>query len=175
MEFNSEIFQKLPLIKQWILSTLEQHKTESRFVSEFKFQRLPSYYSATTLNSTKVVLIDKIPMPPLKQLGLAQLGDFESGNYAGITYMDTYFLLRNQIYNESIHFHELVHIIQWQHLGFDKFLTVYGTTLLQLGYRNNPLEVMAYKHQNIFEENAIPYNVENNIKTELDKMTSVFK
>jgi predicted permease len=64
-------------------------------------------YFQETLASAKVVVVEKIPIPPLSQMGLNQLGDFEKGNYLGVTYLDTYFLVPQVAHNESTHFHEL--------------------------------------------------------------------
>lgn len=170
MILDQSLLDKLPLIKQWITSTLEKYSSESKSILEFQFHRLPLFYSETVLSSAKVVAVDKIPVPPLTVLGLTQFKNFEDGNYAGITFKDTYFLVRNQISNESLHFHELVHIIQWKHLGIDKFLMVYGISLLQNGYSNSPLEHMAYRQQKLFEQKIKPYDVEKSIKNEIDNI-----
>jgi hypothetical protein len=170
MILDRSLLDKLPLIKQWITSTLGQYNSESKSILEFHFHRLPLYYSEAVLSSAKVVAVDRVLVPPLSMLGLTQFKNFENGNYTGITFIDTYFLIRNQISNESLHFHELVHIIQWKHLGIDKFLMVYGMGLLQNGYSNSPLELMAYRHQKLFEQKIKPYDVEKSIKDEIDNI-----
>jgi len=38
-------------------------------------------------------------------------------NAMGITYLDTFFSREEGRGNESLHFHELVHVLQWQLLG----------------------------------------------------------
>jgi hypothetical protein len=170
MILDQSLLDKLPLIKNWITSTLEKYSSESKPLSEFKFNRLPLYYSETVLSSAKVVPVNRVPIPPLTALGLTQFKNFEDGNYVGITFKDTYFLVRNQIFNESLHFHELVHMIQWKYLGIDKFLIIYGIGLLQNGYSSSPLELIAYKHQKLFEQKIKPYDVEKNIKDEIDNI-----
>ena len=159
------LLSKLPIIRQWIDGTLKAHA--SRPLSDFGFQELPKYFSKETLASAKVVAVSKIPVPPLSQLGLSQLGDFERGNYAGITYLDTYFLVPQEIRNEALHFHELCHVVQWKCLGVDKFLMAYASGLLQNGYRNSPLEAMAYEYQMMFEGKAAPFNIEQQISDKL--------
>ena len=49
------------------------------------------------------------------------------------------------------HFHELVHVVQWEHLGPEKFLLAYGAGLVRFGYERSPLEQMAYVFQANFE------------------------
>ena len=62
--------------------------------------------------------------------------------------------------DESLHFHELVHVIQWRLLGPEKFLAFYADGLERFGYRNSPLEVMAYNLQDRFDREAQPFSVE---------------
>ena len=45
---------------------------------------------------------------------------------------------------EAIHFHELIHVIQWRLLGPEDFLKSYANGLDEFGYENSPLEKMAY-------------------------------
>ena len=69
----------------------------------------------------------------------------------GITYLDTYFLLPGGADDESLHFHELVHVIQWRVLGPENFLLLYAADLAERGYSDSPLEAMAYGHQQRFD------------------------
>ena len=164
------LLQKLPLVKQWINMILTTHAAYARPILDYGFQEIPKYFSQETLASAKVVVVEKVPMPPLSQIGLSQLGDFEKGDYLGVTYLDTYFLLAQEARNESTHFHELCHIVQWKYLGLDKFLVAYAVGLLQHGYRNSPLEVMAYEYQQLFEKKISPFNIEKQI---IDKLTVI--
>lgn len=175
MRLTPLILEKIPLIKQWITTTLEKHKLYARPVANLNFSNLPLYYSERILNSAKIVTVDKIPIPPLSEMGLGELENlknFENGNYAGVTYIDTYFLLRDCMTNELLHFHELIHIIQWEHLGIDKFLLTYGVGILQHGYINSPLEVMARKYEKLFNQKTSSYDIENSVRKELDKIVS---
>jgi hypothetical protein len=75
-------------------------------------------------------------------------------------YQDTYFLHRSAITDESLHFHELVHVVQWQVLGPKDFLLMYAAGLAGHGYRRCPLEAMAFDHQRNFDADDEPYAVE---------------
>ena len=119
------------------------------------------------LARAKVVLVDRVPTPPLSSIGLSRFADFENMDASGITYLDTYFIRRHEAGRESLHFHELVHVIQWQVLGAEKFLTLYAEGLDKHGYRNSPLEVMAYDHEARFNRNAEPYDVEAAVRQKL--------
>jgi hypothetical protein len=125
---------KLPLISGWIDKILADHAAQARPVAALGFTRLPQFYSAALLARAKVISVAKVPTPPLTQMGLPEFADFENMIPGGITYKDTYFVHDSQITNESLHFHELVHIVQWEHLGVDRFLLTYAAGLAAHGY-----------------------------------------
>ena len=151
----------LPTILNWIQQTLDAHAGERRAVSSFKFSRLPSYFSEGLLNTASVVPIDRLPVPPLSALGLWEFADFENQPLSGITYRHSYFLQRSAAAtDESLHFHELVHVVQWQLLGPKAFLLLYAAGLAGHGYRRCALEAMAFDHQGRFAAGDPPYPVE---------------
>jgi hypothetical protein len=116
---------------------------------------LPLYFSANTLTSAKVVLVNQLPIPPLSSWGLTRFADFERGTFNGITYLNTFFLKRDEQKNEATHFHELIHVIQWRILGPQNFLRLYADGLERFGYRDSPLEVMAYDAEAAFTANDV--------------------
>lgn len=65
-------------------------------------------------------------------------------NIEGLTLDDTCYLTPPAANNLRIHFHELVHVAQWQHLGLDKFIARYLEELTIYGYDGMPLEKMAH-------------------------------
>ena len=149
-----------PLIAGWIQKTLTEHASAARPVASLGFHRLPHYYDAKILAATKVVFVSRAPVPPLSAMGLDRFSDFEQMDAAGITYLDTYFVRADQSHEESLHFHELVHAIQWRSLGPKRFLALYADGLERFGYRNSPLEAMAYSLQARFEREPQPFSVE---------------
>ena len=86
--------------------------------------------------------------------GLTQFFEFERGDFTGVTYLNVFFLKRDQSRNEAIHFHELIHVMQWQILGPERFLYLYANGLERFGYRASPLEVMAYGAEAAFVNSA---------------------
>lgn len=166
-----EQFQRVfPFVSDWISQTLVTHDAKAKSVVSFNFPRLPRYYSTDFLSRAKVVFVDKCPVPPLSAIGLSQFADFENMNASGITYLDTYFVLWHEAERESLHFHELVHVVQWQVLGTEKFLALYTQGLDEHGYRNSPLEVMAFDHEARFNANAPPYSVEVAVRQQLQHL-----
>jgi hypothetical protein len=146
-----ESFEALyPYVAEWIGSTLTAHAEKARTVASCGFPRLPHFFDDTTLASAKVVVVDRLPIPPLSLMGLPQFAEFERANFSGVTYLDTYFLKSTVARNETIHFHELIHIIQWRLLGAKDFLRVYADGLERFGYMMTPLERMAYDTEAAF-------------------------
>lgn len=150
---------KYPLILSWIQGTLARHMRQAHPVSSLSFKRLRHYFNPEFLASSKVVYVAAVPTPPLSALGFNQFSDFEKMNAMGITYLDTFFSREEGRGNESLHFHELVHVLQWQLLGPKAFIAAYADGLERNGYRRSPLEVMAYTLESIFKNSANPFDV----------------
>jgi len=141
----------LPTVREWIERTLEENKNHAVPVIDLAFPRLEKVFPLDLLSKAKVVVVTgKLPFPPLSRMGLPELSQMENMPMAGITYKDTFFI--NQAdRRESLHFHELIHVVQWERLGVDNFLLAYGVGLMQFGYQNSPLEQMAYSLQEAFD------------------------
>jgi hypothetical protein len=80
-----------PHVIDWIQQTLGAHAKVAKTVASLGFPRLSRYFSAELLTSTKVVVIDRVPLPPLSSIGLSRFAEFERGDYDGVTYLDTFF------------------------------------------------------------------------------------
>jgi hypothetical protein len=140
-----------PKLMGWIHRTLAAHEKVARPVTSMSFKRLPLYFSPKQIAAARFVVVDHLPIPPLSSIGLSRFKDFERGEYDGITYLYTYFLKRTGADNESLHFHEMIHVVQWQVLGPEFFLAMYAGGLEKFGYRSSPLEEMAYDAQASFD------------------------
>ena len=139
-------------------------------MASHRFPRLKDYFPSVFLETAYVVIVPRIPLPPLREMGLPEFGEFEKGDYAGITYRNTYFVRENGIYDESVHFHELVHTVQWLYLGGDGFLTAYAAGLLEHGCEKNPLEIMARDLQDYFDQHGKLTDMRTLIHRELGKI-----
>jgi hypothetical protein len=109
---------------------------------------------------SEIEVVDRVPMPPLSSIGLSRFKEFERGDYDGITYLDTYFLKKSAADDETLHFHEMIHIVQWRLLGGEFFLAMYAGGLETFGYRNSPLEKMAYDAQELFARSGPIFDAE---------------
>jgi len=165
------LLPRILMIRSWIDRTLAAFEKEARPVAAIietcGFRRLPDYFDAAFLSRVRCVAVERVPVPPLASMGLRLFAGVESKHYAGITYGDTYFVDRRYDRSESLHFHEMIHAVQWDCLGFDRFLLAYARGLLRYGYARSPLEVMAYDHQRRFETDPYPYPAEALVREEL--------
>ena len=159
-----------PLVFGWIKQTLEAHSNEARIIGSLGFPRLSRYFSESLLSSTRVVVVERVPMPPLSSMGLNRFAEFENGDYNGVTYLDTFFVRRNPASAERLYFHELIHVVQWRLLGPEKFLALYADGLEKFGYRQSPLEVMAYDAEESFVQSDQSFDAENLVAERLRRM-----
>ena len=170
---NPRYVALLPAMLQWIDRTLASCDRVRRSVRSFNFQRLPHYFSETILTDTGVVVVDRVPTPPLSALGLIEFKSFEEQDLVGITFKDTYFLQTDCAYSESLHFHELVHVMQWKALGPEQFLLLYADGLARYGYDGSPLESMAFRRQAQFDSGRGAYNVDVEVTQETLTLASL--
>jgi len=161
-----------PKVMDWIQKTLLAQQRLARPVTAKNFQRLPLYFSRAQIEAAKFVVVDRIPIPPLSLMGLSRFAEFERGEYGGITYLNTYFLKSAEADDESLHFHEMVHVVQWHVLGAERFLALYANGLEAAGYRNSPLEKMAYDAQELFDHSAAIFDAERLVAEKLERLSS---
>lgn len=166
-----EQFQAVyPHLIGWIAKTLRSHTQWTHTVASAGFKRLPLYFSRKLLAQAKFVPVPKVPVPPLTAMGVPQFADFERMDPDGITYLDTFFVRQDHASSERLHFHELIHVVQWLTLGPERFLAAYADGLERFGYRNSPLEVIAYNAETTFALTAVPFDAEKLVKKQLAGM-----
>jgi hypothetical protein len=170
-----EEFNRLyPSLLNWISQTLAAHQSAARSVASAGFRRLPDFFSNNLLATAKVVAIDILPIPPLAEMGLSQFAPFFGPDIVGITYLDTFFVREGHQRNEELHFHELVHVVQWRRLGPELFLKVYAQGLKETGYRDSFLEKMAFDLQARFQSSPEPFAAEQQVDEMLKKAGLTF-
>jgi hypothetical protein len=149
-----------PKVQAWIQKTLAAYEKDAQPVTSMHFARLPLYFDYDLLEAAKFIPIDQVPMPPLSAMGLSRFEAFEQGNFHGVTYLDRYFIKRTVVTEEALHFHELIHVIQWRLLGPEGFLKAYANGLEEFGYENSPLEKMAYDAEAAFRRSSPIFDAE---------------
>jgi len=162
----------LPQAEAWIDEYLATTASSARQVSTLGFARLSQYFPKELLERSKVVSVDHVPYPPVDRFGLPEFAPIQQMTFDGITFKDTFFIQRGRESDELLHFHELVHVVQWARLGAGRFLLAYGLGLLQFGYENSPLESMAYGLQRRCETGTLPGNLVDLIEQATDDVWS---
>jgi len=159
----------LPRVRQWIEHTLERSEPQAVPVSSLGLPRLARHYPLGLLRTTKAVHVPSTPIPPLGRLGLDELVEMERRSFAAITFRDRVFVVPSEA-SESLYFHELVHVVQWARLGVERFLWVYGLGLLEHGYRQSPLERMAYRLERGYQRGEVPRDLMAEIEEQTDAL-----
>jgi hypothetical protein len=147
----------LPQIRAWIYKYLDSQAAAAR-----KLDNMPplgSVFPPEVLERARMVLVDRTPFPPVSQFGLPEFAQHERRQFDGITFKNTFFVASGR-QTLRLQFHELVHTVQWAKLGVDRFLLAYGFGLLQYGYEQSPLEVMAYGLEQEFAAGRSPKPIE---------------
>jgi len=146
----------MPHILSWMEALHHTHAGGARPVSQVASARLLAFWPKELLEASRVVIVRRIPFPPVSELGLPEFESMAAMPMAGITFGDMYFLTEAHE-SESVHAHELVHVVQWGELGFQGFLFTYALGIAQNGYIQSPFESAAYEVQKEFDsDRAIP-------------------
>jgi hypothetical protein len=83
---------------------------------------------------------------------------------------DTFFVKRRSGAEERLHFHELIHVVQWRSLGPETFLAAYAAGLEIFGYRDSPLESIAYNAEALFSQSDDLFDAEKLVTDHLSRM-----
>jgi hypothetical protein len=143
----------LARLEQWIDQTNFDYR-QNRICCEHLHDEFNGFYPLSFLQETFYVVVDVIPKPDFPELRAIGLGDFIDMPVDGITYKNTYFVLPQFAQNLRLHFHELVHVAQWSHLGAETFITNYINEIQTYGYDYAPLETMAKNADTHFTNNG---------------------
>jgi hypothetical protein len=146
----------LPAVEDWMNDLHERSKPRAVVASQVGAARLAEYYPATLLSGSYAVPVDVCPFPPVAAVGLPEFEPVARMAMAGITFGHMYFVAQGH-WQDSLHFHELVHVVQWGTLGVRPFLRSYALGILRAGYDESPFEMAAYGLQAQFDAGtAIP-------------------
>ncbi|MBE7216521.1 hypothetical protein MK852_20590 [Shewanella benthica] len=145
-------------IEQWIDKTNLDYESQRASCTCFA-DDFDGFYPASFLENAYFVVVDNIPKPDFPGLREIGLGDFIDMKVDGITYKNTYYILPHVAKNPRLHFHELVHVAQWEILGAVNFIQRYIEEIQNYGYADAPLEKMAYGLDAHFTNNGEKINV----------------
>ncbi|GAA0403981.1 hypothetical protein GCM10009133_10790 [Cocleimonas flava] len=156
----------ITFIENWIDETLNNYSSQKQSCSQFS-EEFKGFYPLEFLQKCNFVVVNKIPKPDHPSLIDAGLGSFIDEPSDGITYKNTYFIKSGYEQTPSLHFHELVHVLQWNILGVSGFINRYIYELKKYGYDDAPLEVMAYYLEDLYSNNEKPIDVSNYVNQKI--------
>lgn len=145
-------------IESWIESTNRRYQAH-RVPCSIMAETFRGFYSAELLARSYFVPVPELPKPEFFELRAAGMGDFLDRPFRGITYNNTYYLLAEHAGDMSLHFHELVHVAQWQLIGVSNFIRRYIDEIQKHGYDRAPLEVMSFELEEMFVSRKDPVDV----------------
>ena len=143
------LLDALPLMERWMDALRAGHLRDSVAANELGLRRLSDHFPWRVLDATRAVTVLDIPFPPVAAYRLPEFESMARTTMTGITFGNMYFVRPDA--SESVHFHELVHVVQWNALGIRDFLLTYAVGLIQHGYARSPLEAIAFDLQSHFE------------------------
>jgi hypothetical protein len=156
----------LAQINGWIDETLASYEADKMacdcFATDFE-----GYYTPEFLAASFYVVVPQLPKPDFPELRQLGFGDLIDADFNGITYKNTYFVKQGKERNPNLHFHELVHVVQWQILGAEAFIIRYMDEILQYGYEDAPLEKMAYALEDHFLKGGPPLDIRTHVQQKI--------
>mgnify|MGYP001822632094 CR=1 FL=1 len=156
----------LAKINGWIDETLDDFAREmvacKCFAADFR-----EYYKPEFLAASYYVVVPQLPKPDFPELRQLGFGDLIDADFNGITYKNTYFVKQGKERNLNLHFHELVHVVQWQILGAEAFILRYMDEILRYGYEDAPLEKMVYALEDHFVKGNPPLDIRTHVQQKI--------
>ena len=122
------------------------------------------FFPPNVLDEVRVVQ-GKVSDPPfyaqLRSMGIHNMPAFS--DLAGVTFVDV--VVHTQPLTRALLFHELVHVVQYRHLGAAGFAELYVRGFLTGGsYEEIPLEKQAYELEERFTQNGEAFSVDEDVQ-----------
>ena len=146
--------------REWVQEQRRVQRPDAASLDEGAKSAFRPFFDNEVLDSVRFRTVPSIPNPgfyrDLEAMGQPIPIDFAT--MAGITFIDTVLLskpLPQPVAPSALMFHELVHVVQYLHLGVAEFMTRYVRGWADNGfeYVKIPLERDAYELQARYEHN----------------------
>lgn len=149
----------------WVLSRRRRYRRSGHPLSEDQLHALAPWFGRPLLESVRIARVERIENPLVYSL-LPLIGGrapMDLGMVSGMAFADTIVLSspKRGINQESLLFHELVHVAQYELLGVHPFVLEYLRGWLNAGrdYFSIPLEQQAFALQDRFATAGEPFHV----------------
>lgn len=144
---------------RWVKAQREAHRPDARPLLEGEKARLRGFFAETSLDTVRIKTSPAIEAPEFLFLLRERRGvdpiDFRF--MVGITFVDTVVIRRSMAPSGpkwiSLLFHEMVHVVQCETLGIERFVEEYvkGWAAKGFDYYSIPMERQAYDLQARYE------------------------
>lgn len=143
---------------RWVQAQRDVHRPGARALDDREVEALERFFGPTIMNLASIKVVPRIENPPFySALSGVSVIDFAQGG--GIAFIDTILITRQKKRRNPLPlplvFHELVHVVQYDHVGVDEFISRYVQGWLTHGqqYASIPIERQAYELQARYELN----------------------
>jgi hypothetical protein len=180
MILNQLLAQMVSLGWQWISQQRTVFRPMGHPLSDDALARFSNFFDRDLLKNVRLVTVPAIDNPPFLEqlrpaLTLASVPVLDFSSMAAITFVDTILLVESAArgHRDSLVFHELIHVVQYDILGLDKFVELFITGWVNQGfnYAAIPLEMDAYELQYKYESAPeLGFDVQDELSQRLELM-----
>ena len=165
---DQQILQAVECVSSYLRDQRERYLPSAAPLSEPYQAMMRPYFSATLLDQVKVVELhgERVPNPPFyaeaKALGFVSLPDIPHMN--SLTFLDV--LVFNEEVTQRSLFHALVHAVQFQVLGLERYTELFVHSFLNTRFHFRvPLEAHAFYLESKFARPAAKsFSVEDQVR-----------
>jgi len=146
----------------WVESQRDRYRSTGRKLEDDESDELKRFFGPETLQKTRIKMVPIIENPDfystLEKMGIPEPMDLTTAS--GITYMDTILISEKYFIRQShwlpLIFHELVHVVQYEVLGAQKFMEqyIFGWAENGFSYASIPMENDAFDLAAKYEANT---------------------
>lgn len=147
------VSQLTSAVEDYILSSRKKYLSAASLFSQEQLRPLQEFFSPEILSATRgLVLRDARIQDPAfysmaRMMGIRNLPSFS--DVAAVTFVDV--IVSHQEFTPALLFHEMVHAVQYAHMGSKQFAARYVSGFIKGGsYEEIPLEKNAYELESRF-------------------------
>lgn len=147
------VSQLTSAVEAYILASRKKYLSAASLFSEQQLKPLLEFFPAEILSTTRGLVLrgSRIQDPPFysmaRMMGIRNLPSFS--DVAAVTFVDV--IVSHEEFTPALLFHEMVHAVQYAHLGPKHFAALYVSGFLKGGsYEEIPLEKNAYELESRF-------------------------
>lgn len=174
MERDDWLSDLIEMGQQWLREQRNLYIANARPLTDEEKKLLQGYYDNKILDKVRLAAVDRISNPTF-YTELVKSGNpiLDISGSAGITFIDC--IVIRKVFRKdlpawnSILFHELVHVVQYEILGSKRLIEAYLTAWSQNDYSYDkiPLEMQARRLEIRFDRREPPFSVRKAVEKEL--------